>query len=445
LIAAIEEFNEKMPSPPLPGWLRKRWEGGRGGWHDARVGPNSLFFDLLQMYRSEAYPLALLLDPRGLTENERDYRMSWLLLTLLGALGVVPPGTGEGGKKGVGEGGGGGAAAAEIWQQVTSSLVFQLVSVGMWEWAVYVLMHAPETPARTRSIRELVGRFGWGCVRGGEEWSFLVDELGLPFEWLEEARATWLRSEGVLFLDEGGREGGEGDDALGHFLAGGKWREASEILMNVVAPRLLNDDRGQHLRVLLGRLFAADGTGAVGGAGAAAAATNRGNRALWAYLDFLENMHRESMSVESFARMEDELVAILPSLVQGGKGADRNSCFAWRGEILGPEEAGTERDMYAVRRREGVREEEEDLVPPPLHAIRNMVLTDIIKKIYSLHRAQVREEAGKEGGWEGRASLFPSKTQVCRLEDMCQDYALHQVSSLTTEFIAANLDGGGVF
>ena len=85
------------------------------------------------------------------------------------------------------------------------------------------------------------------------------------------------------------------------------------------------------------------------------------------------------------------------------------------------------------------------MIPPPLHAIRNMVLTDMIKKIYSLHRAQVREEAGREEGWEGGASLFPSKTQVCRLEDMCQDYALHQLSSMTTEFIASKLDGGGVF
>jgi hypothetical protein len=89
--------------------------------------------------------------------------------------------------------------------------------------------------------------------------------------------------------------------------------------------------------------------------------------------------------------------------------------------------------MYAEGGRE---EEEEDLVPPALHAIRNMVLTDVIKKIFFFHRAQVRE---------GGAGVFPRKSQVCRLEDMCQDYALHQVGALTTEFIAARLDGGGVF
>jgi len=235
-------------------------------------------------------------------------------------------------------------------------------------------------------------------------------------------------------------------------LAAGEWRAASELIMNVVAPRLLVDDQGVQLHALLARFFAGDGgtgtTGAVGAAAAAVAAASSGNKALWAYMEIVRCLQRGEMSMEGFSRVEEELVAILPSLAQGGRGGggrvggggDRNSCFAWRGDMLGPEEAGCVRDMYA----EGGRERgEEDLVPPPLHAIRNAVMTDMIKKIFWLNRAQ---EAGREGGREGEGggSVFP-RSQVCRLGEMCQDYALQQVGFLTTDFIAGGVDGGGVF
>lgn len=427
LILAIEAFDDEMPSPPLPAWLRARWERGRGrAWHDARVGPNSLFYDLLQMYRSEAYPLSLVLDPRGLTENERDYRLSWLMLTLLGALSIGHP-TGPEAVE----------AATQIWMRVTSSLVFQLVGMGLWPWAVYVLLHAPETPARTDAVKDLVGRFGWAFQPGSTDWSFLVDELGVPAAWLEDARATYLRAQGVLFLDEG--KGASADDALGHFLRAGDTKAAAELIMNVVAPRLLIDDRGPELHALLAGFLGPE-------RGELTDATiNSGNKACWAYLEVLEALrHLEDSWGEKEApapaHFEEQLMAILPSLVDGGQGGDRNGCFNWCAERLDPGEAGRVIDMYAQR---GSRSAP-DSMPPPLHAIRNMVLTDVIKKLFFFHRLQARERSMWEEGMAPRSCL-PGKSQLCRLEDMCQDYALQQVGCLTSDFIARRLDGDEVF
>lgn len=147
---------------------------------------------LLSMYPSRkpgtggagASGVALLsaLEPMAVTPDVMDYRHSWHLMNVVEALGVaeVPDRA---------------KAAA-----VAEGLRFQLVSVGLWEWAVYVALTAvaEEQESNDRMVataRELVLRHGHGLLdapfgSADEKRRELLLVLGVPGAWLHEAAAV---------------------------------------------------------------------------------------------------------------------------------------------------------------------------------------------------------------------------------------------------------------
>ncbi|CAN0253560.1 unnamed protein product [Ectocarpus fasciculatus] len=118
------------------------------------------------------------LEPMAVTPDVMDYRHSWHLMNVVEALGV-----------------------AEVQDRakaaaVTEGLRFQLVSVGLWEWAVYVALTAEGDPdRRAATARELVLRHGYRVLGApvnspdAERGRFLED-LGIPRAWLHEAAAV---------------------------------------------------------------------------------------------------------------------------------------------------------------------------------------------------------------------------------------------------------------
>lgn len=141
---------------------------------------------LLAMYPSRkpggggASGVALLaaLEPMAVTPDVMDYRHSWHLMNVVEALGVaeVPDRA---------------KAAA-----VAEGLRFQLVSAGLWEWAVYVALTAEGDPdRRAATARELVLRHGHGLLEAPSgsldgRRRDLLHNLGVPIAWLHGAAAV---------------------------------------------------------------------------------------------------------------------------------------------------------------------------------------------------------------------------------------------------------------
>ncbi|NWW94157.1 NUP98 protein, partial [Rhynochetos jubatus] len=83
-------------------------------------------FHLLKLYSDRHYDLDQLLDPRSITSDPLDYRLSWHLWEVLRALNYTH-------------------LLRQSQGVLNASYAAQLESEGLWEWAVFVLLHEPDT------------------------------------------------------------------------------------------------------------------------------------------------------------------------------------------------------------------------------------------------------------------------------------------------------------
>lgn len=118
------------------------------------------------------------MEPLAVSPDVMDYRHSWHLMTVVEALGV-----------------------AQISDRckaaaVAESLRFQLVIVGLWEWAVYVALSAEgSADRREATARELVVRYGHELLVApagslDKKRADLLLDFGVPEAWLYEAAAV---------------------------------------------------------------------------------------------------------------------------------------------------------------------------------------------------------------------------------------------------------------
>lgn len=127
---------------------------------------------------SSGVALLAALEPLSVTPDVMDYRHSWHLMNVVEALGMaeVPDRA---------------KAAA-----VTEGLRSQLVSVDLWQWAVYVTLTAEGDPGRRAALaRELVLRHGYGLLEapiGSVDAARrdLLGSVGVPVAWMHEAAAV---------------------------------------------------------------------------------------------------------------------------------------------------------------------------------------------------------------------------------------------------------------
>ncbi|XP_072183155.1 nuclear pore complex protein Nup98-Nup96 isoform X3 [Excalfactoria chinensis] len=183
--------SEKYACCPLPPYL----EGsGCVIEEDDNAGRplRDVCFHLLKLYSDRHYDLDQLLDPRSVTSDPVDYRLSWHLWEVLRALNY-----------------------SHLCRQgqgvLNASYAAQLESEGLWEWAVFVMLHEPDTHIREKAVRELLGRHCALCETP-ESWAketFLTQRLCVPAEWIHEAKAIRARMEGdkhkeALFLFKAG-------------------------------------------------------------------------------------------------------------------------------------------------------------------------------------------------------------------------------------------------
>lgn len=77
-------------------------------------------------------------------------------------------------------------AAAAI---VTRHFVFQLLTEGDWEWAIYVALHLQNRAGRNALVTDILGRFA--PYRTRETNGFLSGKLSIPAELVHETMSWW--------------------------------------------------------------------------------------------------------------------------------------------------------------------------------------------------------------------------------------------------------------
>ncbi|KAM6984594.1 nuclear pore complex protein Nup98-Nup96 [Aplochiton taeniatus] len=195
---------QRYACAPLPPYLEEEEEVVEGA--ESKRPLYDICFHLLKLYSDRHYSLEQLLDPLTVTWERLDYRLSWHLWAVLQALHYshLSPG-----RQGL----------------IHSSYAAQLESKGLWEQAVFVLLHIPQNTLRERAVREMLQQH---CPlvdteESAEKERFLTERLLLPEHWIHQAKATRAR-----------RHGDTHRQAL-HLYRAGHWNQCHRVVITHLA------------------------------------------------------------------------------------------------------------------------------------------------------------------------------------------------------------------
>ncbi|GAO48900.1 hypothetical protein G7K_3063-t1 [Saitoella complicata NRRL Y-17804] len=209
-----------------------------------------IMFQLLKVYQDAEYKLEDVLQSRAFSESFLDSRLPWHLYMLLSrvkrirdfsdrlevpadVLAKQPHAEGT-------------SAAAD---QLALAYSSQLEAIGMWQWAIFVMLHLETPAARESAIRDILARH-FGELSTEDEAGvslFLTEKLKIPPVWILEAKALHARYE-QDFQSE-----------ATHLLAAKRWTEAHKTIMNHIAPAAVIANELDRLRELLAKFENVDG------------------------------------------------------------------------------------------------------------------------------------------------------------------------------------------
>ena len=151
--------------------------------------------------------------PAGYTRDALDYRTSYLILAVLESAGVADE-------------------QASYACIVRQHLIFQLLSFGLWKWAVFIALQLKDVHARYSLSRDIVLRFAgcrdWELVEDDSSAEkFLSHRVNIPQVWIYEATAYRLGYEFDRF-----------QQAM-YLIDAKQWDHGKEILCIYVAPKAI--------------------------------------------------------------------------------------------------------------------------------------------------------------------------------------------------------------
>jgi len=191
------------------------WEG------PGADGPSDLCYQLVRLYTDRSTGLEELLSPASHTADQLDYRLTWFVYRVLTVLGYRH-------------------LAAHARDRLHRDTASQVESLGLWHWAVFVLCHIEDPTRRKEAVQAVLERNVQTLDSEREE--FLVEELGVPVQWVAGARATLASAEGrhkaraeCLLLAE-------------------RWQEAHKVIVAEIAPEAIIGQEYDYLHSLLSQL-----------------------------------------------------------------------------------------------------------------------------------------------------------------------------------------------
>ncbi|XP_005380089.1 PREDICTED: nuclear pore complex protein Nup98-Nup96 isoform X2 [Chinchilla lanigera] len=212
---------DQYACPPLPSYL----EGSGCKLQmekDSEIPLRDVCFHLLKLYSNRKYDLDQLLEPRSVTADPLDYRLSWHLWEVLRTLNynhLEKPSEG----------------------MLHASYAAQLESEGLWEWAIFVFLHIDNSSIREKAVRELLTRH-CQLLETPESWAkeaFLIQKLCVPAEWIHEAKAVRAHMESDPHLE-----------ALYLFKAG-HWNHCHKLVIRHLASDAIINENYDYLKGFL--------------------------------------------------------------------------------------------------------------------------------------------------------------------------------------------------
>ncbi|XP_075227929.1 nuclear pore complex protein Nup98-96 [Lycorma delicatula] len=186
-------------------------------------------YHLLCLFSFRSHPLERLLNPATHTSDPIDYRLSWLLMQVLEALGYTH--------------------LSELSaSHIHVCFAAQLESHGLWHWAVFVLLHIKNKPRRQSAVMDMIGRHATLNKKNAlsPEELFLLEKLNVPKQWLFQAKATLALSYCSY------------EDAAVFLLEAEEWNKSHEIIMKHIAAKAIINEEYEYIETLLKELAGGD-------------------------------------------------------------------------------------------------------------------------------------------------------------------------------------------
>ncbi|XP_078401075.1 nuclear pore complex protein Nup98-Nup96 isoform X1 [Cetorhinus maximus] len=182
-------------------------------------------YHLLKLYSDRHHELHLLLNPRTVTPDHLDYRLSWHLWMVLQAMNYTH-------------------LSEKHQAMVHTSFAAQLEAVGLWEWAVFVLLHIPNSQQRGNAVRQQLNRH---CTldeteEQKEKELFLQEKLSIPPEWIHNAKSLRAHQSGNIHKE-----------AL-HLIEAGHWNKCHQLVVRHLASDAIINENYRYLKYFLGKL-----------------------------------------------------------------------------------------------------------------------------------------------------------------------------------------------
>ncbi|CAE6383898.1 unnamed protein product [Rhizoctonia solani] len=197
--------------------------------------PKDALFEIIKLAMDDTVPFDVALYPRAFGPSPIDYRIIWhayiLLARVLQKRDVSDRTVVEEGNDEVQ------LSYSHKADVITSNYAFQLESLGLWWYSIFVLLHLQESDGRLIAIKALLARHVSELDEEKEE--FLINQLCVPHDWIEEAKAVISQYTNQSY------------QAFEFFVAAGQVKPAYDMALRDLAPEaaIRNDFN------LLGSLF----------------------------------------------------------------------------------------------------------------------------------------------------------------------------------------------
>ncbi|CAE1284537.1 NUP98 [Acanthosepion pharaonis] len=227
IVEAVQMYDEaqignnihgKYAKPPVPVYLEDDTND---------LDEHSKIYDtcyhLLKLYANDAHSLEQTLSPTTSTVNHLDYRLSWHLSEVLESLGY---------------------RHLSLYQKecIHVSFAAQLESIGIWEWAIFVLAHLEDSKRREAAIKDCLGRHI--RISSNEEYlsreQFIINRLGIPPKWVHHAKAI---KAGYQIMPP---------EEAWHLLKSHNWNKAHKVILrHLAADAIINENHNYLEKYLL--------------------------------------------------------------------------------------------------------------------------------------------------------------------------------------------------
>ncbi|XP_052837184.1 LOW QUALITY PROTEIN: nuclear pore complex protein Nup98-Nup96 [Drosophila gunungcola] len=181
-----------------------------------------LRYHLLQLYSKRTHSLEETLNPITHTADPMDFRLSWLLLQTLRALGYRH-------------------CSPLTEARLSVDFASQLENEGLWHWSIFVLLHIKRRPQRERAVQQMLERnvSVSAKVPLNAEERFVVEELGIPMSWVDYAKAVKAGASGMRHLQ------------AKYLLKAKHFAPAHEVIFQYIAPHAIINGKLDYLHNLL--------------------------------------------------------------------------------------------------------------------------------------------------------------------------------------------------